>query len=255
MLSCRCNHHAVDKRQQSGFTLVELAMSLALLGVLAVIGFKSIDLVEQYRQTQFVNSIRTLQSQLTRFQATHGRWPGDCDRDGLMDPALDSSTNIANAGLFDYSVSLSLTPATSGSDAYSSGMICPTSTLARLAHVNVPYNELKWGGLFPSGEPNKIAASHALGGFAFVGTFSIVPNATNIEDKFNAIVLSHVPVSAARRLAVAVDGSDGSAANVNRVRRTNDMSTFAPLWSAAGETQDKIITVVYFFDRQPPSNP
>jgi hypothetical protein len=54
-------------------------------------------------------------------------------------------------------------------------------------------------------------------------------------------------------LAVAIDGSDGSAANLNRVRRSDDLVTFEPLWTAADETELKRITVVVFFDRTPPT--
>jgi hypothetical protein len=93
-----------------------------------------------------------------------------------------------------------------------------------------------------------------MGGFAFLGTFSINPALVdNTEDRFNAIVLTEVPIVAARRLAVAIDGSDGSAANLNRVRRSDDLLTFEPLWTAADETELKRITVVVFFDRTPPT--
>lgn len=236
---------------QRGFTLIEIAVVLALLGVLAAITFKSQELIEQYRQTQFVTGVRTLQANLNAYRTTYGRWPGDCNRDGLIDHVFINTSELGN-DVYDYGVASTLSEAASSSTAYSLGMRCPASTLAPFDKINVPFNELKWGGQMPSGEPNRKSAGHAMGGFAFAGTFSINPALSNTEDRFNAIVLTHVPIAAARRLAVAVDGADGPAANLNRVRRSDDLFTFAHLWTAAGETEAKRISVVLFFDRIPP---
>lgn len=238
-------------KAQGGFTLVEVAVVLALLGILTSIAFKSQELLEQYRQGQFVNSVRLLQSHLSAYRSTYGRWPGDCNRDGLIDTVF---VNVSELGseVYDYASPSSLTAAASTSVDYTTGLLCPASTLAPFAKINVPLNELKWGEQMPTGESNRKAASHALGGFSFVGTFNINPSASNIEDRFNAIVLTAVPIVAARRLAVAIDGQDGPAANRYRVRRSDDLFTFEPLWTASGETDAKRITVVIFFDRIPP---
>lgn len=237
---------------QRGFTLVEFAVVLALLGVLTAITFKSQELVEQYRQSQFVTSVRVLQAQLNAYKTSYGRWPGDCNRDGLLDHVF-LSPDVLTLELYDYGIPTHLSAAADASTPYALGMLCPDATLAPFDPINVPFNELKWGGQTPSGEPNRKAASHTLGGFAYLGTFNINPDINNSEDRFNAIVLTEVPIVAARRLAVALDGSDGSAANLSRVRRSNDLITFEALWTAADETELKRITVLVFFDRIPPT--
>ena len=119
----------------------------------------------------------------------------------------------------------------------------------------MPFNELKQAGITPAGEPNRSSARHPMGGYMFLGTFSTVPNSADLSDTaFNALVLTQVPVTAARQLAIAVDGADGSAANLNRVRRTSDLETFDTLWTAAtGEGENTRITVVVLFDRIPPT--
>lgn len=236
---------------QRGFTLIEIAVALVVIGVLAAITFKSQELVEQYRQSQFVNSARMLHSNLSAYRSTYGRWPGDCNRDGLVDYGFIDTSELSNAA-YDYGIPTALSAATNSETSYTLGMVCPASTLAPFAKLNVPFNELKLGGQTPSGEPNRKAASHAMGGFAFLGTFTINAAADQVEDRFNAMVLTDVPITAARRLAAAIDGSDGSAANRNRVRRSDDLTSFAPLWTASGETEAKRITVVIFFDRIPP---
>lgn len=237
--------------RQRGFTLLEVSVVLALLGVLAAITFKSQELVEQYRQAQFVNHVRLLQAHVVAYKTAFGRLPGDCNRDGLMDAPFVSASAL-NAEVYDYGIPSELTAAASVSTTYALGLLCPASTLAPFAHFNVAWNELKWGGQTPSGEPNRKASAHGLGGFAFLGVFNINPGLGRVDDRFNAIVLTDVPIVAARRLAVALEGSDGPAANLNRVRRSDDLLTFAPLWTATGETELKRITVVVFFDRIPP---
>ena len=243
----------IGQKLQRGFTLLEIAVVIALLGVLTAISLKAQELVEQYRQTQFVTGVRVLQANLNAYKTTYGRWPGDCNRDGLLDYSL-TDVSLLLSDLYEYSVATTLSAAASAATTYASGLLCPASTLTAYDPNNVPFNELKWGGQIPSGEPNRKAASHTMGGFALLGTFSINPALVdNTEDRFNAIVLTEVPIVAARRLAVAIDGSDGSAANLNRVRRSDDLLTFEALWTAADETELKRITVVVFFDRLPPT--
>lgn len=250
MIARRKRSGARPSRLQ-GFTLLEVAVVLALLGVLATITFKSQELVEQYRQAQFVNSVRMLQAHIAAYKTAFGRLPGDCNRDGLMDTPFVSPSAL-NADVYDYGIPTELTAAASVSTTYALGLLCPVSTLAPFAQFNVALNELKWGGQTPSGEPNRKASAHGVGGFAYLGVFNINPGLSRVEDRFNAIVLSDVPIVAARRLAVALDGSDGAAANLNRVRRSDDLVSFAPLWTDTDETELKRITVVVFFDRIPP---
>ena len=234
---------------QRGLSLVELAIGLAIVGLLAAMALKSQEVVESYRQAQFVTKVQTLVSQLGSYRRTWGRWPGDCNRDGLVDLSL---TNLGALTQLEYAVATSLTAAASSSATYALGNTCPSSTLSPFANGNVPYNELRLAGLIPSGETNRKSSDHGLGGEMHLGTLDVSATTNYLEDKFNALVLTDVPIVAARRLAVAINGQDGSASNKHRVRRINALGTFDPLWTASGETELKRITVVVFFDRIPP---
>ena len=88
---------------QQGFTLIEIAVALVVIGVLAAITFKSQELIEQYRQSQFVNSARMLQSNLSAYRSTYGRWPGDCNRDGLVDYGFINTSELSDAA-YDYGI-------------------------------------------------------------------------------------------------------------------------------------------------------
>lgn len=238
--------------RQAGMSLIELAIGLAILGVLAGLAFKSQELMEQYQQAQFVNKVQTLKAQIASYRSTRGRWPGDCNRDGLVDATFISPAVLASQSSFDYALAPRLTPAASSADAYTTGLLCPASTLSPFDNINTAYNELKVAGLLRAGEPNRKAASHGLGGFAYLGTFDTGASTTTLEQQFNALVLTNVPIAAARRLAVAVDGFDGSASNDHQVRRSDDLQSFAPVWTGATETELTRITVVVFLDRVPP---
>ena len=240
---------SVGARAQRGLSILELAIGLAIVGVLAAMALKSQELVENYRQAQFVTKVQTLVSQLGSYRRTWGRWPGDCNRDGLIDPSFNT---VALLEPLEYAVPTSLTPAASSSATYALGNTCPSSTLTPFANGNVPYNELRLAGLLPMGETNRKSADHGLGGEMHLGTLDVTSGTSYLEDKFNALVLTDVPIVAARRLAVAINGQDGSAGDTGRVRRSTTLGTFDALWTASGETELKRITVVVLFDRVPP---
>jgi prepilin-type N-terminal cleavage/methylation domain-containing protein len=241
------------KHPQRGFSLIEMALALVLIAMLMAMALASQGLVDQYRQSQFINHVRVLESSLQAYRSVRGRWPGDCNRDGLMDHALLGTDTAED---LDFAVPVTLNAADSSTSLYALGTVCPASTLDPYSEVNVVYNELKLGGQTPAGQPNRLAAAHKLGGMTFLGNFNIgALDVEALEDRFNAIVLTGVPIASARKLAVAIDGFDGSAANQNRVRRSDDMNLFEPLWTAADESDDKQITVVVFFDRIPPTSP
>lgn len=245
------SRHAAP-RLQKGFGLIEFALVLVLMGVIAAMALQGANAIEGFQQTRFVQKVRNLEAGLQSFRSANGRWPGDCNRDGLVDYAFAGPDALSPTAL-DYAVPAMLTQASSSADAYVPGLVCPPASMAAFGQINVPFNELKWSGQVPAGEPNRNMANHGMGGFVFLGAFTVPVNPNAIEEKFNAIVLTQVPISAARRLAVAIDGSDGSAANRLRVRRVINMVDYAPLWSASGESEDTKITVLVFFDRIPPA--
>lgn len=243
--------HAQRRCSQNGFSLIEIALALALMGVLVSMTLKSQELLEQYRENQFVAQVQTLIANVRAHRSSLGRWPGDCNRDGLVDSTFTTLTTEPGMDL-EYVVPQSFTAAAGSAATYAAGNVCPQSTLLPFENVNVPFNELKLAGLTPFGEPNRKSANHGLTGFAYVGTFETTASSATIEQRFNAVLLTDVPKQAARRLATAIDGHDGTAANIGRVRRVNsDLHTFAKLWTAVDESETGRINVVVFFDRIP----
>ncbi|MDZ4101021.1 MAG: prepilin-type N-terminal cleavage/methylation domain-containing protein [Hydrogenophaga sp.] len=244
-------------RSQRGLSLIEMALALTVVGVLMGMALKSQELVEQYRQSQFVSQVQALIANARAHQGTLGRWPGDCNRDGLVDYSFDFVDLTLGMSL-DYGAPTTLDPATAtGSPltyVYEAGNVCPNNSLVLFEEINVPFNELKRGGYEPASEPNRKTANHGLGGFAYLGTFSTGPA---VEQRFNALVLTDVSIQGARRLANAIDGNDGSAANTGRVRRVKVPAPPAPLafealWTTSSENELARVPVVVYFDRIPP---
>lgn len=238
---------------QRGLSLVEMAVALFVIGLIMLITMQSKNVIEQYRQTQFTNQVRALKSNLHAFRNLHGRWPGDCNQDGLIDYRL-LTTEAATE--LDYQAATTFIPAASSDADYTLGTVCPEGSLEPYAKLNIAFNELKLSGQSPAAQPNRISAANTLGGVAVFGSFGTTLTApATLENQFNAVLLTGVSITSARKLAVSIDGFDGSAANVGRVRRAATPNTFAALWSTDGEAGDKKITVVVFFDRIPPTNP
>lgn len=232
---------------QNGFSMLELALALLVVAILMGSAFGSRALLDQQRQLQFVNHVRGLEASLLAFRLSVGRWPGDCNGDGLLDYRLQG---VETADALDFAVATSFTPAADADATYATGTICPASSLDPYEEPNVAYNELKRDGQALGGKPNRLSADHQLGGTTLLGHFESVSN----EERFNAILLTGVPTGSARRLASALDGFDGSAADGHRVRRLGDDLFLEPQWSAAGESESQSINVIVFFDRLPPRN-
>ena len=260
---------SLSVRKIAGFTLVEMAMVLVVGGLLLAMTAKGFAVLENSKADQLVQQVRQFEMLMKEHARARQRWPGDCDGNGLIDASLSDSTatssdmaadRTARAERYDYTASI---PGASNEspDAITTvpGNGCPaqlTSMWPGSADLNVPFNDLKLAGLLSTAQPNRIAAAHAAGDFISLVQIHLNPSNNGIDRDFNAIVLFNVPVSFARRLAIAIDGFDGDTAYKGRVRRL-DIATsvinfrFKDNWQDANESQDSMVTVAYFFDQLP----
>lgn len=266
----------LSARDVAGFTLVEMAMVLVVGGLLLAMTAKGFAVLENSKADQLVQQVRQFEMLVNEHARARQRWPGDCDGNGLIDVSLSDSTSTpsdlatdrtARAERYDYAASVPNVSNDSSVDATAvPGNGCPAqlttmrigSTVAGVfsADLNVPFNDLKLAGLLSTAQPNRITAMHAAGDFISLVQIHLNPSSAGIDRDFNAIVLFNVPVSFARRLAIAIDGFDGDSAYKGRVRRL-DIATsvinfrFKDSWQDAGESQDSMVTVAYFFDQLP----
>ncbi len=88
-------------RNSKGFTLVELAVVLVIIGIILGAVIKGQDLVDNARAKQFTNNIKTWQIALTAYYDRKGTYPGDTDKNGIIGDvdADDIKTDLTNAKL------------------------------------------------------------------------------------------------------------------------------------------------------------
>jgi len=282
----RVQRHRLGRLGQfaAGFTLVETAIVLVVSALLMVMAAKGLTLLDQSKGDQLVMQVRQMESLLNEYRRTHQRWPGDCDGNGRIDSSVlefvslsasVESAKTARSARFDYTATLPVastgTPNGFGEVTSVAGNGCPSalatayigtgatvseSSSTFVSDFNVPYNDLKLAGLLSASQPNRIAATHAAGDFLAITKVYLDGAPADSDPAFNAIVLFNVPVSFARKLAVAVDGFDGADAYKGRVRRVRlNGSGFETNWlnntGVTNETQDSLISVAYFFDQLP----
>jgi prepilin-type N-terminal cleavage/methylation domain-containing protein len=72
------------KRNERGFTLIELAIVMVIIGILIGAVLKGQDLIQNARAKKFVNKARAWEVATWTFLDRKGRFPGDSDKDGKI---------------------------------------------------------------------------------------------------------------------------------------------------------------------------
>jgi prepilin-type N-terminal cleavage/methylation domain-containing protein len=84
--------------RQRGFTLIELAIVLVIIGIIIGMVLKGQDLIQNARMKKLVNEIRKFELPMWTCYDRLGSFPGDNDKDGLVDDA-DPLTNTCYTSL------------------------------------------------------------------------------------------------------------------------------------------------------------
>ncbi|TVQ87442.1 MAG: pilin [Chromatiaceae bacterium] len=75
------------KRHQAGFTLIELMIVVAIIGILAAIAIPSyMDYTKRTHVSEGLTLAAGAKTAVTEFYASSGEWPGDNAAAGLADP-------------------------------------------------------------------------------------------------------------------------------------------------------------------------
>ena len=78
------NTIANNLRNNKGFTLIEMAIVLVIIGIIIGAVVKGQDLVDNAKSKQFASKIQAWQVALNTYYDRKGRYPGDGDRDGII---------------------------------------------------------------------------------------------------------------------------------------------------------------------------
>lgn len=253
--------------KQRGFTLVEMSVTMAAAGLLFAAVTTGQELIDQAKSTKLINEVKTIEAHLQRYAQLKGRFPGDCNADGVIDykadgidavvsPAVTAEPyrsdmgNSTRAEKYSYSV-LQATVPNDGVDAeeQTDGCALLGSTAAATTgfggisiygvdtdkssiNANVWINDLKLAGVISDSVQNRRFARLVNEDFVFVG--KVKDNGAESADdaNYNAIVLHNVPQWMAIRLAKSINGQDARAdrSRVRLLKRSETDGTYSPTW-------------------------
>ena len=193
-----------------GFTLVELAIVLVIIGIILGAILKGQELLNNSRAKRLQNDLRGLEAAIWTFYDRFGKFPGDCDGDGTVNHSLPQSTS----GLTYTSTSPS--------------SLCTGNDTS----ADHPFDDLRYSRILSPNTPNNVLARHIFNGY-----FAIGHNGT---PGYNAIAVYGVPNWVARMIDVSIDGTENG--TVGRIQRWDTSGE----WPS---DLDQQVTLIYYFDK------
>jgi prepilin-type N-terminal cleavage/methylation domain-containing protein len=222
------------KTNQRGFTLLELAIVLVIIGIILGAILKGQELINNAKAKRLLNDTKGLATLQYTFYDRYGRFAGDCNNDGVIDYDADAAA----------------TPNTFTTTTYG---FCynPTATGGPQAQndPNKQWEELGQAQLISFSNAREVARNPYNG--ALYSAKVQDANANNVF--YNVVVATQVPCYAAKVVDQAIDGSLD--ANKGNVRILNSDNTFGdgssdPTWGC-NTSEQQLVSYVYFFDRRP----
>ena len=261
-------------RNQGGFTLVEMSVVLVLAGLLFAAVAKGQELINTAKAKKAVADLIAVHTQLQLYAQAKGRFPGDCNADGVIDFAADETPRgddkqADRANLYAFSSAHPSIPAAGAiadgeADACAlTGAGTTTTVVVSETNANVWLNDLKLVGMVSDSASNRKLAKMVNEDFLFVGNIVDGDTAEESADgaAYNAIVMHNVPQWMAIQMATAINGQDDVAFR-SRVRSLfrseSSEGNYEATWqvvdldaSQTDSNRDAVVTVAYFFDQVP----
>lgn len=212
--------------RSKGFTLVELAIVLVIIGIILGAILKGTELINNAKVKRLQNDLRGLEAAIWTFYDRTGRMPGDCNMNGIIGYGPGpghSGTGISWSTNTDPTVDYCASPATPEDN------------------PNRAFSDLRVQRILPANTPNANLARHNFNDYFGIGA----PAVGTLN--YNAIIIYGIPTWAAKMIDVSIDGvADGT---VGRVRNyTSDPAGTA--WPDDANNE-QVVSLVYYFDRVP----
>jgi prepilin-type N-terminal cleavage/methylation domain-containing protein len=208
-----------------GFTLIEIAIVLVIIGILAAGIVRSTVMIDSARSKQVLTDIAALVDAQHRFFERTGRYAGDTDNDGQIDFAtISSDPTINNAG--------------TGAD------------------VDQAFTELEQLSIIPT-DNNTAHATPIEGGPMFFASADIETESDNV--RYNVLAVRNITCLTAYQLELNIDGNapdvtdNATTGRIRLITGGNEIEGSNGVeWSDNGICPDSdtgTTSLVYLFDR------
>ncbi len=142
----RQNKFYLSSESSHGFTIVEIAIVMIVVGLLSVLILKGSEIIENSRVTSTISEMENVFSAVNTFQDNYGVYPGDMANANFRIPNCNAGTcNNGNGnGLIDVAIGAENTITSEG--AYLFGQLRAVELLTNYDGANTP----RFGNAFPS---------------------------------------------------------------------------------------------------------
>ena len=185
-------------RKQGGFTMVELAIVLVIVGIILAAVLKGTDMINKAKIERLTADLRGLQGMLLEHEKRTGWLPGDCDQNGVIEYVGFTANAIDNNN---YAYNTDDNPDAAGR--------CATVATNEADDANRVWSDMRKANIVDPSRFNRLLTKHTMNDFYAVG--SVTEGTSGSNHPINVIVVHGLPLWLAKGLDVAIDGPQSQA--------------------------------------------
>jgi len=217
--------------KQSGFTLVELAVVMVIIGILLGGILKGQQMIDNARGKRVFNDLKGMEALVWTFYDRRGAFPGDCDGDGLMGVTEAVATAAGSPAV--------------ALDSTDTDPLAGASTLSCNGgggdDKDTPLADLREEQLLPWGITNARVSLHAVNGQ--IRPIFITHSVSG--DTRNVLLVYDIPQWMGEMIDANIDGEvDGTTGRV----RFFDTDPEGAAWPARAQVENSV-AIAYLFDK------